>query len=43
MLEFGPIDDGVSLFGGESATHLCRPGRVGEFRAVEILSQTGGR
>jgi flagellar motor switch protein FliM len=43
MLEFGPIEAGVRLFGGDAATHICRPGRIGEFRAVEILGKTGGR
>ena len=42
MIEFGPIEAGVRLFGGDTATHICRPGRIGEFRAVEILSQDGG-
>ena len=43
VLEFGPIDAGVRLYGGDTATHVCRPGRIGEFRAVEILARTGGR
>jgi flagellar motor switch protein FliM len=42
MLEFGPIEAGVRLFGGDSATHVCRPGRIGDFRAVEILARAGG-
>jgi flagellar motor switch protein FliM len=40
MLEFGPIEAGVRLYGGETATHICRPGRIGEFRAVEVLTRT---
>jgi flagellar motor switch protein FliM len=40
VLEFGAIEAGVHLFGGDTPTHVCRPGRVGEFRAVEILAQT---
>ena len=40
-IEFGPIDAGVRLFGGDSATHVCRPGRIGDFRAVEILAKAG--
>jgi flagellar motor switch protein FliM len=43
MLEFGPIEAGVRLFGGDSPTHICRPGSIGEFRAVEILAKAGGR
>ena len=43
MLEFGPIEAGVKLYGGNSATHVCRPGRIGEFRAVEILARTAGK
>ncbi len=43
MLEFGPIEGGVQLFGGETATHICRPGRIGEFRAVEVLAKMGGK
>ncbi len=42
-IEFGPIEAGVRLFGGETSTHICRPGRIGEFRAVEILTKTGGK
>jgi flagellar motor switch protein FliM len=41
LLEFGPIEAGVSLYGGDAPTHICRPGRVGELRAVEILSRKG--
>ncbi|HEX4519279.1 MAG TPA: FliM/FliN family flagellar motor switch protein [Gaiellaceae bacterium] len=40
LIEFGPIEAGVQLFGGDTATHVCRPGKIGEFRAVEILSRT---
>jgi flagellar motor switch protein FliM len=40
VIEFGPIESGVYLFGGDRATHICKPGRIGEFRAVEILAQT---
>src|SRR5262249_17193907 len=43
VLEFGSIDAGVRLCGGDSPTHICRPGRVGEFRAVEILAPVGNR
>jgi flagellar motor switch protein FliM len=39
MIEFGPVEAGVQLFGGDTATHVCRPGKIGEFRAVEILSR----
>jgi flagellar motor switch protein FliM len=42
-IEFGPIEAGVELFGGETATHICRPGRIGDFRAIEILSRTAGK
>jgi len=43
VLEFGAIESGVRLCGGDTPTHICRPGRVGEFRAVEILAETGSR
>jgi flagellar motor switch protein FliM len=39
VVDLGPSVDGVRLFAGPSLTHVCKPGRVGEFRGIQIVAR----